>query len=453
MKKKEKFQGPVLQSAGLTAGLTAGLFCLLLSCAGSPDAYAKIDAGVQSGSYENALASLQDEEGPARKTVYTAKNQILFYLDRGMISHYAELYDDSSQDLQTAEQLMEDAFTKSISQAIGSYLVNDNVKDYSGEDYEDLYINVFNSLNYYHRGDLEGSLVEIRRLNEKLNYFADKYEKAKSKVLETNQQIDPAQLPMEASSFSNSALARYLGVLFYRGTGRPDSARVDYEELGRAYSLAPAVYANTVPSSVQDELSVPDGMGRLNVIAFTGLSPIKVPETIYIPLPFPPPNNAARISLPKMITRPQTIQRVEAVLDTGERFNLELIEDMGAVARETFKSSYGLTVLKTVARTITKTATSAALSVVASDNKKGTDGLGSLIGFLGRVYTEVSEQADTRLSRYFPSNALVGGINVAPGEYNVTVNFYGNGGLVFSEQKEMTVRENTLNLEEFVCLR
>ena len=437
----------------LTAGLSAGLFCLLLSCAGAPDAYARIDAGVQAGSYGNALASLEDEEGPARKTVYTSKNQILFYLDRGMISHYAGLYSDSSQDLQTAEQLIEDAFTRSISQAIGSYLVNDNVKDYGGEDYEDLYINVFNSLNYYHRGDLEGSLVEIRRLNEKLNYFADKYQKAKDKVMETNQQIDPGRLPMEASSFSNSALARYLGVLFYRGTGRADSARVDYEELGNAYSLAPAVYANPVPSSVEDELSVPDGMGRLNVIAFTGLSPVKVPETIYIPLPFPAPNNAARISLPKMIARPQVIQRAEAVLDTGERFKLELIEDMSAVARETFKSSYGLTVLKTAARAITKTAASAALAVAASDNKKGTDGLGSLVGFLGRVYTEASEQPDTRLSRYFPAYALVGGINLVPGDYKVTVNFYGSGGLVYSEQKEMTVRENTLNLEEFVCLK
>ena len=432
--------------------LALGALFAFLSCAGSPDAYTQIDAGVQSASYENALSSLENKKGPARKTVYTPKNDILFYLDRGMIRHYAGLYTDSSDDLQNADLLIEAAFTKSISQEIGSYLVNDNVKDYSGEDYEDLYLNVFNSLNYYHNNDLQGSLVEIRRLNEKLNVLADMYERAKGKVLDSNRQLDPSQLPVEASKFSNSALARYLGMLFYRATGNNDSARIDYEELGRAYSLAPEVYTNPIPSSIKDELESPlDGQGRLNVIAFAGLSPVKEEENILIPLPFPPPNNMARIALPKMVNRPQTVQWAELVLNNGEKFRLELLEDMGAVAQETFKSKYGLTVLKTAARAITKAAASASLARAAA--KKNNNGLGSLVGLLGRIYSEATEHADTRLSRYFPRYALVGGINLASGNYEATLNFYGNGGLVSSENREITIREGNLNLEEFVCLK
>ena len=434
--------------------LAAGALFAFISCAGSPDAYAQIDSGVQSGSYESVLASLDDEKGKVRKIIYSPRNEILLYLDRGMINHYAGFYADSSGDLETAERLIEEAFTKSISQAVGSYLLNDNVKEYSGEDYEDLYINVFNSLNYYFSGDLEGALVEIRRLNEKLSYFADKYERASKKVLESNRQVDPAKLPMEASRFSNSALARYLGVLFYRGTGRDDSARIDFEELKQAYDLAPEVYANPLPSSLEGELSVPGGKGRLNVIAFTGLSPFKVQDNIWIPLPLLPPNDTARLALPRMVSRQRTVQRAEAVLDSGERFGLELLEDMGAVARETFKSKYGLTVLKTTARTIAKATTSAALAHAASsDSKKGNDGWGTFVGFLGRVFTEASEQADTRLSRYFPGSALIGGINLEPGVYTMTLNFYGAGGLLSSQRKEITVRENALNLEEFVCLK
>ena len=72
---------------------------------------------------------------------------------------------------------------------------------------------------------------------------------------------------------------------------------------------------------------------------------------------------------------------------------------------------------------------------------------------MGRIYSEVTEHADTRLSRYFPCYALVGGINLQPGSYAVTVNFYGNGGLAYSENREITIRERTLNLEEFVCLK
>ena len=431
--------------------LAAGTLFIFLSCAGGPDAYAPIDAGVMSGSYESALAHLDNDNGKARKKVYSSKNEILLYLDRGMIAHYAGLYTDSSGDLETAEMLIEEAFTKSISQEIGSYLLNDNVKDYSGEDYEDLYINVFNSLNYYHNNNIEGALVEIKRLNEKLNYLADKYERAKQKVLDSNSQVDPQRLPMEAAQFSNSALARYLGILFYRAADRLDSARIDFEELKRAYELAPDVYYHRIPSSVEGELSVPAGMARLNVIAFTGLSPVKVEENIVIPLPFSPPNHFFRLAFPVMTKRPQAVQRVEVILNNGERFALELIEDMGAVARETFKSRQGLIVLKTTVRTIIKNTASATAARVISD-KKDKD-LGFLIGLLGKIFTEASERADTRLSRYFPGFALVGGINLEPGYYSLTVNFYGNSGLLHSERKEVMIRERTLNIEEFVCLK
>ena len=215
------------------------LLALLVSCATSPDSYAQIDAGVQSGSFEHALASIDDEKGLARKNIYVTRNEVLLYLDRGMVNHYAGNYEQSSRDLQMAEQLIEDAFTKSISQEIGTFLTNDNARNYAGEDYEDLYINVFGALNYYHKGDLEGALVEIRRLNEKLLYLADNYQRARDKAASSNEKVNPDELPIEASSFSNSALARYLGMLFYRGTGRTDSARIENEELKKAFYLAP----------------------------------------------------------------------------------------------------------------------------------------------------------------------------------------------------------------------
>ena len=428
--------------------LAAGILCVFVSCSTSPKAHAHIDAGVSSGAYEAALASLSDEK--VQKTLYPPKNNILFYLDRGMIKHYAGMFKESTQDLHEAERLIEDAFTKSVSQEIGSYLANDNAKDYAGEDYEDLYINVFNSLNFYHNNDLEGALVEIRRLNEKLNFLSDKYQKAKEKVLDSNKQLDPDQLQIEATKFSNSALARYLGILFYRGTGRPDSARIDYDYLLQAYELAPEIYTNKIPSSLEEEFSIPPEKGRLNVIAFTGLSPIKIEENVWIPLPLPPPNNRSRLSLPVMLLRPQTIQSAEVVLDTGERFPLELIENMSAVAMETFKSRFGLTVLKTTARTIIKSTTSAVVAKAADSNNSG---VGSLLGLVGRIYTDVSEQADIRISRYFPGNALVGGINLDPGTHNVTVNFYGNGALVNSQSMRVFIRERGLNLAEFVCLK
>jgi hypothetical protein len=429
----------------ISACLTA---FLVLSCAGS-NIYGEIDPAIEAAAFSHAY--IAPAQGGAKKPVYTNREAVLFHLDQGMIGHYAGFWEESSADLEAGERLIEDAFTKSLSQEIASYIVNDTVRDYSGEDYEDLYINVFNSLNYYHRKDLEGALVEIRRLNEKLRFLSDKYETAKAKVLDSYGDLASVDYVREASSFSNSALARYLGVLFYRGGGLADDARIDMEELKAAYQLAPTVYANPLPSSLEDELSIPRGLGRLNVIAFTGLSPVKEEENIVIPLPYPAPNNWARVALPRLVERPSMIRNIAVILDSGEKFELEVLENMSAVAGETFKSRHALVVLKSIVRAIIKATGSAGLAKAVEEN---AEGWGALVGLLGRVASEATEKADTRTSRYFPACAFVGGINLKPGAYSMTINYYGTNGLIGTgRQENVLVQENNLNLTEFICLR
>jgi hypothetical protein len=421
---------------------------LVLSCAGA-DIYGEIDPAIEAAAFSQAR--IAPAQGGGKKPVYTNREAVLFHLDQGMIGHYAGFWEESSRDLEIGEQLIEDAFTRSLSQEIASYIVNDTVRDYSGEDYEDLYINVFNSLNYYHRKDLEGALVEIRRLNEKLRFLSDKYETAKAKVLNSYGGLASVDYVREASRFSNSALARYLGLLFYRGGGLGDDARIDMEELKAAYQLAPGIYSNPLPSSLEDELSIPGGLGRLNVIAFTGLSPIKEEENIVIPLPYPAPNNWARVALPRLVERPSVIRGIEVTLDSGESFELEILENMSAVAGETFKSRHSLVILKSIARAVIKATTSAGFARAVEEK---AEGWGAIVGLLGRVASEATEKADTRTSRYFPACAFVGGINLEPGAYSVTINYYGSQGLIGSGRREnVLVQENRLNLTEFICLR
>ncbi|MDR0718390.1 MAG: hypothetical protein LBF78_02050 [Treponema sp.] len=429
-------------------------FCLALlitvfSCAAGPEVYRGIDADAERGDYIGALASLKSSQ--AKKNIYTQKNAILLNLDRGMLEHYAGMYEESSRDLEEGERRIEEAFTKSLSQAVGTYILNDNVREYSGEDYEDIYINVFNALNYYHLNDLAGAMVEIRRVNEKLRVLADKYETARKKILDSGNDLNAADYTTEAEKFSNSALARFLGVLFYRSAGLYDDARIDMEELKHAYELFPAVYYNSPPSFLDGELSIPAGKARLNVLVFTGRSPVKQQADIMIPLPLKPPNNWARLALPQMISRPSAISSVELILDSGERFSPELIEDMSMVARETFKAKYSLTVLKSTVRTIMKSAASAGIGAAIDEQ---AEGWGTLFSFVGKVFQEVSEQADIRQSRYFPARAYAGGINVESGIYRVTVNFYGPGGLIESLVRDnVVVRPGKLNLLEAVCLK
>jgi hypothetical protein len=420
---------------------------IFFSCASA--SFARVDGEVGKENYSGGAVILEKE----KNTYYSNRDLILYSLDKGMLTHYAGQYEDSSRLLEDGERAIEEAFTKSLTLEMSTYLVNDNVREYGGEDYEDIYINAFNSLNYYHRGNIEGALVEVRRMNNKARYLSDKYG-----VMLTNLQKkaldESAVIPPNVNAelkFTDSALARYLGMLFYRGSGRNDDARIDRDQLLVAFANAPNVYKHPVPSSVGEELNIPPGMARLNVLGFSGLSPVKQEETLRIPLPR---NRWAKIALPVMVKRPSAVSGIEVIFDDGRRFDLELLEDIDEVARETFEKRKGLIYLKTIIRATMKAATSVSLDA-AADKEEGNTGLAlGILSLAAQVYAEASEQADLRISRYFPAKAWTGGINLEPGVYSFRVNFYGSGRPLASlYYEDIKISAGVLNLTEAVCLK
>jgi hypothetical protein len=67
---------------------------------------------------------------------------------------------------------------------------------------------------------------------------------------------------------------------------------------------------------------------------------------------------------------------------------------------------------------------------------------------------DLSEAADTRMSRYLPDKAYIGGINLDPGVYSVIINYYSGNDLITGvEYRDVTVSQNGLNLLESVNLR
>ncbi|MDR0568456.1 MAG: hypothetical protein LBG87_04555 [Spirochaetaceae bacterium] len=420
----------------------------LLSCAS--DAYARVDDAAERGHYEESITALEKD----KNKIY--KDPVLYYLDKGMLAHYARNYADSIELLQDAEREIEEAFTKSVTQEIASYILNDTAKDYPGEDYEDIYSNAFNALNYYHLNNYSGAMVEIRRMNEKLFFLSAKYGESAEELRELAEKNAGEPPENESrSKFSNSALARYLGMLFYRSGRYYDDARIDRDMLKAAFAAYPGVYAHPVPQSVDEELAVPPGKARLNVLGFSGLSPVKEQETLRIPLLLPS-LRYIKIALPALVERPSATARIEAVLNTGESFALELLEDVSAVARETFKERVNIVYLKSIVRGSLKGVTSSVLGAAAEEMDNSAAGLALSILSLGaQVFAEASEQADLRGSRYFPAKVYVGGITVDPGVYSVTINYYAKNGALLASftEDQIHIRENKLNLVEAVCLK
>ncbi|MDR1215408.1 MAG: hypothetical protein LBK25_01875 [Treponema sp.] len=425
-----------------------------VSCS-STNPYARVDGAVSSGDYKSAETLLEEN----KTYIYSTRNdRILYELDKGVLAHYAGKYDASIELLQNGEQDITEAYTQSITKLTKSAIVNDNSKNYDGEDYEDVYINAFNALNYYHKGDMEGAVVEIRRMNEKLAYLETKYSALEAQMNTIDQRVQSQGL--FSSKFANSALGRYLGVLFYRTNGDADDARIDHDWLVAAYNNAPDIYAFPVPGSLEEELHIPAGKARLNILAFAGLTPVKQEVVEYIPMVVTP--DKIKIALPELVHRPSSVNRIEVAIKGGQTFRLEQLEDVDAVVRETFKNKIALIERKTVIRSTIKGVTSVAareagrgLSNSDNSNLAAAGTLLNFAGTIGKLAADASEKADLRMSRYFPGKAYAGGMTLDPGVYSFAVYYYGvDGSLIESrEYDNVSVKAETLNLVEAVCLK
>jgi hypothetical protein len=445
------------------------MICLgFCACATKSSAYRNIDDAVQKNEFERGVEAIQKSQ-KSKSPIYPEKNAISLFLDKGLLEHYAGNYAESSKDLQEAERLIEEAFTKSVTADMASYIANDNTKEYPGEDFEDIYLNIFNALNYYKDGKIDGALVEIRKLtwsSGKLDMLSRKYENADKKAAgETPVQLrkigftSSPDLPQRKSAaFSDSALARYLSTLFYLDEGNADSARIEFERMKAAFAASPNVYANPFPQSAATVQNIPDGKARLNIVSFTGLSPIKEEEIFNQIFPFF--QNVVlwypQFKLPVLVKRPSQIDRIEIIVEGGETFNLELLENMGTVIEETYNARFSRMFFKTYIRTLLKYA--AVDIAVTAARRQAESPLVEIAlvasALAAKTAFDATESADIRMSRYLPDKAYIGGINLDPGNYHIDVHYYSGGRIIAKEEyKDTIVRAGRLNLIETVNLR
>ena len=226
--------------------------------------------------------------------------------------------------------------------------------------------------------------------------------------------------------FHNSAFARYLSMLLYRADNDLYSAQIDYNKIQEAFALQKSVYDFSMPQELKDELSVPLDKARVNFICYTGRSPIKVEDTLRIPF-----NDAYyKLALPVLKIFPSHIRAIQVVMTdkyTGIVYkqNLSALEKISNIVCDTYKQHFGAIYARSLIRSISKSVTSGVLD--AASRETSDSYLGSIFGILNlfsQVTTEVTERADVRICRFFPSVVSVAGISVPDGIYDIKINYY-----------------------------
>ncbi|MDR3200447.1 MAG: hypothetical protein LBT68_03210 [Spirochaetales bacterium] len=481
----------------LFLGLMAALFA---SCASS-NPYAKLDSAVIDDDFAAALTVIDESLAEGGEPIYTEDNSISLLLDKGVISHYAALkgqsiegkgpvdFRSSSENLAEAETKIEEAASGNTAQSILTFIANDNSKDYPGEAYEDIYLTIFNALNYYQQGEIDNAIALLRSANEKITAYSDAAGKSLDVPADSGDAgegddgalaaaigqvrggvtasfdtvltgaYDTLGASKDPVEFSNSALADYLAALAFRAKGDEGSARVSLDNLSKAYADSPGVYYTPVPASVAEELSVPAGKARLNFIAFAGAFPVKAQAEIPASLPsalFPNVGASGPVTLlvPRMVNRTIPADRVkfDISIENGPAFQLELLEDMGAVVKGVFRNKLPGTLFKTFLR-VTAKYIAVEAAVLVAEQKASNDFAKAAAKVAamgaGKAAIDATEGADTRMSRYFPCYAYAGGVTLDPGTYTITVTC-SNGYSVKKENFE--VKAGGLNLVEVVSV-
>jgi len=427
------------------------VFCFI-SCSTMADYnYAKINSNLAQGKYGDVRSELVAQ----KDIIYSVHDEVLYSLDNGILEHFENLYSDSNKSLSVSERLMEKYSALSISQTLASAVTNDMASDYAGEDFENIYSNIFMALNYLALNEADEAMVEVRRFDNKLKLLKQNYEK---QVKESNKKNEQ-KVKHVSIKFSNSALARYLSMLMYRSLDDSGNAGVDLKLLKAAFTTQPSLFDFSIPSTIDEELSVPSDMARLNILAFSGRAPIKKENIIRFPYG---PNRWYKLSLPEMEKQHSDITSitVKAVNDlTGQIYSskLEKIESIENIAVDTFQQRYSIIFTRSLIRSISKQVVQSGFDTLqksdAVQDSLGATLIVGTVGFLHQIATEVSERADVRSSRYFPATASVCGLTVEPGSYTVTVDFMHNKSVRYTQVKKIKAFASNLNLVEAACLR
>ena len=419
--------------------LFMGFLLLFFSCASlrtNEEFYADILFELRKGMYNEAAEKIK---GAELNGDYADKDKVLLHLDKGIIFHYQDNYSESNKELDEAETAIEELFTKSISKGVFSFLLNDNALAYDGEIYEDLYLNIFKALNYIHLNNFDGAYVETRRISNKLSELdiklSDQIDQFNSS--EDNKfKIDPIEL-----DYYNNVLANYLSFLIYRAEGEYDNSRISLEKLNETWDTYSDVYNFSKPKAVLD--SNINSSVYLNVISFTGMSPIKEavgarittfndfivisdPTDYYIQQIVIPGIEYGwnfKFSFPQLAFFPSEVRKIEVFADSTLLGELELLENINNVASKIFEASKSITFFKNITRSLLKGIGTAALGRTI---KKETDGgiLGDILVGIANAAVDATENADLRSWRTIPGYCYVGEFQMNEGVYDIEIKFF-----------------------------
>lgn len=420
----------------------------LVSCSATPNIQPQVNSLVVARRFDQAVRQLESRPNP-----YGKNNELLYLLDKGMTLHLAGRYRDSIDSFEKAKQIYDRLYTSSVSKIAGSWAWNDAALPYRGEDFERVLINIFQALNYASLGEWDEALVEARDVDSKLTAINNRYR------------------PGEKNAYREDAFARLLMGILYEASGTSsdlNDAFISYRKALEAYESDYRSHYGLEPPQLLKEnlLAAAEGMGKgefqkyrrkfgninftgldrkkqkaeVYLIHYHGLSPLKRPAALILPLP---EGYFTRFAFPTFEPRyySKEAQVFAAESKNGEkRAGTELGEDIEGLAIKNLADRKVRIIAKSVARPLVKYAAERAIEAKVRENNGKT--AAQVVRYGASFYNVISEQADLRSWMTLPAQIRIAGLTLEPGQYTFSLDgrTVGEAEVAAGEKKFFIVR-------------
>jgi hypothetical protein len=401
------------------------------------------------GDYEGAVKVLeQAKEGKA----FEPRDRVAYWMNLGMLDHYAKKYSDSNQVLEKAAKAADALYTTSISTQAETLLTNETMSDYQGENFERVLLHVVGALNYVEAGDLDNARVEAVKTNEKLKYFR-------------------TQAGDQPLVFSQDAFADWLTGVIYEMQGEPNEALISYKSAAAAYRdvyaknfqmQAPAFLGEDIvrtakavggfdediekakaqfPNANGETAALMKDHGEVLLLHACGEAPAKKDFILSCLInakagglacdytagatgfekvrSFTANGEVHKIAMPIFERRRHRIAHVR-MSDESQSAEGVLVEPVAEIAIKDLADRMHRTYAKALARAATK--------VVAEGATKKLGGPGQLLSAALSIVNNVNEEADKRSWSTLPSEFNVARLWVTPGEHDLALDFSDGAG-------------------------
>jgi len=365
------------------------------------------------GNYQAAIENIEKD----KKKLYNSEDSFLLEFDLGVLHHYNKNFKESIKHFENAEQIMEDLYSRSVTNEAAALLTNDNIRPYRPYPFEIQWLYQTQILNYLSLGEIDEAVVEARRALLAIQSLQEK----------------------EEDKFNESGTLQYLIALSYEWQNSEDDARIAYdnakksfESLGYTPKLAAQVpqneqeivvigYAGLSPILGENKFwgtYAPDGALFLHYKDANGQSQTMLLAAMNLGGPgFSGSTVTIQFAIPKMVER-ESQNSAFVVNVNGSSKRSEIFSNTKNSIQKDLENNQTTMLIRTAGRVILRTiAASKAKSKISTGN-----GLADLALNIGTdLATGAMENADLRLGSALPQTIQILRIPVEPGKHSVKI--------------------------------